>query len=255
MPATPAWPPSNAPRLFVDQPLSSGATIPATPEALHYLTRVMRLGEGDAVRLFDDRTGEWAARLGEPSRRALMFHVKHQIGSRESVPDLWLCAAPVRRQRWEWVVEKATELGVARIVPVLTRRVVVDKVKPDRMRAISVEAAEQCGRTALPVIADAVPLPHLLASWPADRQLLHADEAGGRPMAAVARPGPAAILIGPEGGWADAERHAIRALGDPVTLGPRVLRAETAALAAVTAWMAVAGDWVRDHGAVPPGDP
>ena len=122
MPATPAWPPSSAPRLFVDQPLSAGAAVPATAEALHYLTRVMRLGEGDAVRLFDDRTGEWAARLGPPAKRALMFHVEHLIGSRERVPDLWLCAAPVRRQRWEWVVEKATELGVARIVPLLTRR-------------------------------------------------------------------------------------------------------------------------------------
>ena len=243
MPATPAWPPSSAPRLFVDQPLSLGEAVPATADALHYLTRVMRLDEGDAVRLFDDRTGEWAARLGPPTKRTLVFHVEHHLGSREQVPDLWLCAAPVRRQRWECVVEKATELGVARIVPVLTARAVVDKVKPDRMRAISVEAAEQCGRTALPTIADALPLPALLADWPAERQLLHADEAGGRPMVEVARPGPAAILIGPEGGWTNGERDAIRALGVPVTLGPRVLRAETAALAATTAWMAAVGDW------------
>lgn len=245
MPATPAWPPSSAPRLFVDRPLSEGAAVPATPEALHYLTRVMRLIEGDEVRLFDDRTGEWVGTLGPPSKRELMFHVKHRIGSREAVPDLWLCAAPVRRQRWEWVVEKATELGVARIVPVLTRRAVVDKVKLDRMRAISIEAAEQCGRSALPEIAEAVALPSLLADWPADRQLLHADEAGGLPMKAVARAGPAAILIGPEGGWTDEERSAIRALAQsaPITLGPRILRAETAALAATAAWMAAAGDW------------
>ncbi len=249
MPATPAWPPSSAPRLFVDLALSTGAAVPATPDALHYLTRVLRLVEGDAVRLFDDRAGEWAARLGPPSKRALMFHVEHPIGPRESVPDLWLCAAPVRRQRWEWVVEKATELGVARIVPVLTRRAVVDKVKPDRMRAIAIEAAEQCGRTALPVIADAVSLPDLLSAWPADRQLLHADEAGGRVLATVARPGPAGILIGPEGGWADEERAAIgaRPAAAAITLGPRVLRAETAALAAVVAWMAAAGDWSADR--------
>lgn len=245
MPATPAWPPSSAPRLFVDRTLTEGAAVPATTEALHYLTRVMRLNEGDAVRLFDDRTGEWVATLGARSKRELIFHVEHRIGSRERVPDLWLCSAPVRRQRWEWVVEKATELGVARIVPVLTRRAVVDKVKPDRLRAIAIEAAEQCGRTALPEIADALPLTRLLSEWPADRQLLHADEAGGQPMSADARPGPAAILIGPEGGWADEERAAIRAVprAVPITLGPRILRAETAALAAVTAWMAVAGDW------------
>ena len=249
MPATPAWPPSSAPRLFVDVILSEGAAVPATPEALHYLTRVLRLGGGDAVRLFDDRTGEWVAELGEPGRRALMFHVKHRLGPREGVPDLWLCAAPVRRQRWEWMVEKATELGVARVVPVLTRRAVVDKAKPDRMRAIAVEAAEQCGRTALPEIAEAVPLPALLENWPPERQLLHADEAGGQAMRGVARAGPTAVLIGPEGGWADEERAAIRALraASAITLGPRTLRAETAGLAAVTAWMAVAGDWSADR--------
>ena len=245
MPATPAWPPSSAPRLFVDHTLAAGATVPATPEALHYLTRVLRLGDGGAVRLFDDRTGEWVARLAVHSKRVGVFRVEHQVDSREAVPDLWLCAAPVRRQRWEWTVEKATELGVARIVPVLTRRAVVDKVKPERMRALAIEAAEQCGRTALPAIADAVTLPDLLAAWPANRQLLHADEGGGAPLATVARPGPAALLIGPEGGWADEERAAIAALpmAVAITLGPRILRAETAALAAVTAWMAAVGDW------------
>ena len=248
MPATPAWPPSSAPRLFVDQPLSAGLAVALDGASAHYLLNVMRLGDGDAVRLFDDRTGEWAATVLERRKRSLVLSVGERLSARESVPDLWLCAAPVRRQRWEWVVEKATELGVARIVPVLTRRAVVDKVKPDRMRAISVEAAEQCGRTALPEIADVVALPDLLAAWLADRQLLHADEAGGRAMAAVAHPGPAAILIGPEGGWVDAERDVIRALGTPVTLGPRILRAETAALAAVTAWMAAAGDWVEQSG-------
>ena len=245
MPATPAWPPSSAPRLFVEGPLSEGAVVPATADALHYLTRVMRLGEGDGVRLFDDRTGEWAATLGPVSKRDLVFHVKHQIGSRETVPDLWLCVAPIRRARWEWVVEKATELGVARIVPVLTRRGVVDRVKPERLRAIAIEAAEQCGRTALPEIADAVTLAGLLDGWPAGRQLLHADEAGGAPLARVARPGPAALLIGPEGGFEDAECAAVRALPDAaaITLGPRILRAETAALTATAVWMAAAGDW------------
>ena len=179
MPATPAWPPSSAPRLFVDQPLATGAAIALDGNPAHYLLNVMRLGDGDAVRLFDDRTGEWTATVLEHRKRSLVLGVADWLGERETVPDLWLCAAPVRRQRWEWVVEKATELGVARIVPVLTRRAVVDKVKPERLRAIAIEAAEQCGRTALPRIADAVALPVLLRDWPTDRQLLHADEAGG----------------------------------------------------------------------------
>ena len=245
MPATPAWPPSSAPRLFVDQPLCADLAVALDGNPAHYLLNVLRLGEGDAVRLFDDRTGEWAASVLERRKRSLVLRVGEHLGQREAVPDLWLCVAPVRRTRWEWVVEKACELGVARVVPVLTERGVVDKVKPDRLRAIAIEAAEQCGRTTLPEIADAVPIARLLADWRADRQLLHADEAGGRPLLEVAHPGPAALLIGPEGGFADGERAAVRAVPEAaaVTLGPRILRAETAALVATAVWMAAAGDW------------
>jgi 16S rRNA (uracil1498-N3)-methyltransferase len=163
------------------------------------------------------------------------------------VPDLWLCAAPIKRGRIDWVAEKASELGVARLVPVATRRAVVDKLNYDRLRAHMVEAAEQCERTALPELADMVPLDALLRAWPADRALYFADEEGGTPIldAVRGRSGPAAILIGPEGGFDPAEREAIRALpaAVPVSLGPRILRAETAALAAVAVWMASAGDW------------
>jgi 16S rRNA (uracil1498-N3)-methyltransferase len=163
------------------------------------------------------------------------------------VPDLWLLFAPVKRGRIDWLVEKATELGVARLQPVLTRRTIVDRLNLDRLRAHAVEAAEQCERTALPALEEPRKLDAVLKSWPGDRPLYFADEAGGEPFAPP--PGPAAILIGPEGGFTVEERAAIRALPQarPVSLGPRILRADTAALAAVALWMAAAGDWSR-HG-------
>ena len=163
------------------------------------------------------------------------------------VPDLWLCAAPLKKGRVDWMAEKACELGVARFVPVVTRRAVVDKPNTQRLRAHMIEAAEQCGRTALPELAEPVKLAALLRDWPESRALFFADEMGGAPAAEAmrARTGPAAILIGPEGGFDDAERAAIRALSQAigVTLGPRILRADTAAAAAVAVWMAAAGDW------------
>jgi 16S rRNA (uracil1498-N3)-methyltransferase len=158
-----------------------------------------------------------------------------------------LLFAPIKRGRIDWLVEKATELGVARLVPVLTQRTIVDRLNFDRLRAHSIEAAEQCERTALPELAEPAKLERLLAGWPEDRALLFADEGGGVPLATAAAPGPAAILVGPEGGFTDAERAAINAIpvARPVSLGPRILRADTAAIAAVSLWMAAAGDWDR----------
>jgi 16S rRNA (uracil1498-N3)-methyltransferase len=245
MTATPAWPPDSAPRLFVDTILGEGVEVPLDAAQANYLLAVMRLGVGGAVRLFDDRTGEWAAEIVSAGRRDARLRCVAHLAPREPMPDLWLCAAPVKRQRIDWLAEKACELGVARLVPVLTRRTVVDRLNLDRLRAHMIEAAEQCGRTALPGLGEPVKLPALLRDWPGDRQLLFADETGGAPLAEVARAGPAAILIGPEGGFDAQERDAIRALprASGVTLGPRILRAETAALAAVSLWMAAAGDW------------
>ena len=245
MTATPAWPPASLPRLFVDRPLGAGETIELDGAAANYLGAVMRLKPGGQVRLFDDRTGEWLAEAVEVGRRRIRLAVTAHISPREAVPDLWLLAAPIRKGRIDWVAEKACELGVARLVPVLTRRTVVDRLNLDRLRAHMIEAAEQCGRTALPALAKPVKLDALLASWPAERQLLFADEEGGAAIAEVARPGPAAILIGPEGGFDADERAAIRAVGqaEPIGLGPRILRADTAAAAAISLWMAAAGDW------------
>ncbi len=243
MPAVPAWPPSSLPRLFVDSPLGEGAAVTLDGAPAHYLANVLRLTPGDRVRLFDDRTGEWLAVLTESGRRRVGLRLIQRLRERERVPDLWLLFAPVKRGRIDWLVEKATELGVARLVPVLTRRTVVDRVNVDRLRAHAVEAAEQCGRTALPELAGPEKLDSLLRAWPAERTLFFADEGGGEPLRPS--PGPAAILIGPEGGFADEERSAIRALAQstPVSLGPRILRADTAALAAIALWMARAGDW------------
>jgi 16S rRNA (uracil1498-N3)-methyltransferase len=247
MPATPAWPPKSAPRLFVPDELAEGLTLALDGPQAHYLGTVMRARAGDVVILCDDRTGEWAARVVQAGRRAVVLTVAERLRAREAVPDLWLCPALLKKDRFDLVLEKATELGAARIAPLVTRRCVADKLNPERARAITLEAAEQCARTALPVLAEPVKLDALLADWPAERALFFADENGGEAAAAAfaAHTGPAAILTGPEGGFDEAERAAIRAhpQARPISLGPRILRGETAAIAALAVWMASAGDW------------
>ncbi|HEX8239749.1 MAG TPA: 16S rRNA (uracil(1498)-N(3))-methyltransferase [Allosphingosinicella sp.] len=243
MPATPAWPPASLPRLFVDQPLSESMSLALDGPPANYLGNVLRLGPGAEIKLFDDHTGEWLAHIVEAGKRRVTLAVTRHLRPREPVPDLWLLFAPIKRGRIDWLVEKATELGVARLVPVITRRTIVERLNLHRLRAHIVEAAEQCERTALSELAEPRKLGALLADWPAERMLYFADEAGGEPLTAA--PGPAAILIGPEGGFTDEERAAIRKLEQarPIGLGPRILRADTAALAAIALWMRSAGDW------------
>ncbi len=247
MPATPAWPPFSAPRLFVDCDLAACPTLTIDGAQAHYLLHVMRAKPGDAIKLFDDISGEYAARIVATGKRDLSLAIDGKLRGREPVPDLWLCAAPIKRARFDSMAEKACELGVARFVPVATARAVVDKIKPDRLRARMIEAAEQCERTALPALGELTKLDALLAGWPAGRTLFFADERGGAPFtqAIADRHGPAAILIGPEGGFTDDENAAIRACSAAmsVSLGPRILRAETAAIAAIALWMTHAGDW------------
>lgn len=244
--ATPAWPPQSTPRLFVETALAPGPHRIDGPQA-HYLVAVMRLKVGDPVKLFDGITGEWLGVASAVGKREVLLDVTERLREPETVPDLWLCAAPLKKGRIDWLVEKACELGVARVVPVVTRRSVVDKPKEERLRAHMIEAAEQCGRTAVPGLAETVKLAALLRDWSAERTLYFADETGGVPAFDAMRGGGpcAAILIGPEGGFDDDERAAIRALPQAigVTLGPRILRADTAAAAAVAVWMAARGDW------------
>jgi 16S rRNA (uracil1498-N3)-methyltransferase len=246
MPATPAWPPQSAVRLFVETPLSLGAILTIGGAQAHYLLNVMRMKVGTVLKLFDDATGEWAAEVVATAKRDITLSVTTHLRAKEPVPDLWLGAAPIRRARFDFLTEKACELGVARLTPVLTRRAVVDRVKPDRLRAQMIEAAEQCGRTALPALDPETKLADWLAML-GERTLFFADETGGAPApeAFAAHRGPAAILIGPEGGFDEAERALVRAYAQAVaiSLGPRILRAETAGIAAVAAWMAIAGDW------------
>jgi 16S rRNA (uracil1498-N3)-methyltransferase len=232
---------STTPRLYVDMPLAVGAIVTLPTTQSHYLAQVMRRQVGDVVRLFDGTNGEFAARLESVGRKAVVARIEAQSAPQESVPDLWLCFAPIKRGRIDWLVEKACELGVAKLVPVITRRTIVDKLNLERLRAHAVEAAEQCGRTALPDLAAPVTLAALLAGWPAGRQLCFADETGGEPLAQVVRPGPSALLIGPEGGFLPEEALAIGRVAESVriTLGPRILRADTAAVAAVAIWQAI----------------
>ena len=246
-PKVPAWPPKSAPRLFVEQELAAGAIVVIEGNAAHYLARVMRAVPGDAVILCDNATGEWAARVVDAGKRSVDLEVAERLRGREAVPDLWLCPALIKKDRFDLVLEKATELGAARIAPVITRRCVVDKLNLDRARTITTEAAEQCARTALPELAEPVKLDAILRDWPEGRTLFFADEEGGEPAASVFSEFgvPAAILIGPEGGFDDAERAAIRShpQARAITLGPHILRAETAAVAALSVWMAASGDW------------
>lgn len=245
MPAIPAWPPASTPRLFVDLPLAADTAPIIDGHAAHYLLNVMRLKVGAPILLFDNRSGEWLASVVDAGKRSLMLRIERQTRAIEQVPDLWLCFAPVKKARLDWIIEKATELGVARLQPVITERTIVERVKRERLEAQIIEACEQCGRTALPTLGEPVKLTQLLSEWPAGRALLFADEAGGVPLAAVAAPSPAAILVGPEGGFTPHERELLLANAAicRITLGPRILRAETAAIAATSLWMAQHGDW------------
>ena len=245
MPATPAWPPRSLPRLFVETPLGAGARVELDAGQANYLGNVMRLKPGDQLLTFDGTSGEWLAEIGEASKKRMSLAVLQPTRPQEKIPDLWLAFAPVKKGRVDWLVEKAVELGVARLLPVITQRTIVDKLNLDRMRAHIVEATEQCGRTSLAEIEAPVKLDAFLKARKPGRTLYFADETGGDAASSAFVQGPAAILTGPEGGFTPDEAAAIRSAENAraISLGPRILRAETAALAAVAAWMSAVGDW------------
>src|SRR5215210_3960487 len=223
MPATPAWPPKSLPRVFVRHALSDGASVSIEAGQAHYLGNVMRLKEGDELLIFDGSSGEWLARIAEAAKKRMTLTVERRTRGPETIPDVWLAFAPVKRAQTDWLVEKATELGAARLLPVITERTVAGRVKLERLEAIAIEAAEQCGRTRLPHIAAPTRLTQLLSERDPARILYFADEGGGEAPAQAMKPGPALILIGPEGGFTGGERAAVRAAPNavPLSLGPR----------------------------------
>ena len=244
MPATPAWPPHSLPRLFVRTALNDRAHVELDASQANYLGNVLRMGEGAELLVFDGNSGEWLARISDAAKKRMTLTVERRTREAETIPDVWLAFAPVKRTQTDWLVEKATELGAARLIPVITQRTNTERVKLERLRAIAIEAAEQCGRTRLPEIGEPVSLKQFLTQV-GIRALYFADERGGEPATDAMKPGPATILVGPEGGFSAEERDLVRAAPNSIaiTLGPRILRAETAALAALAAYMALAGDW------------
>jgi 16S rRNA (uracil1498-N3)-methyltransferase len=245
MPATPAWPPKSLPRLFVRAALGEGARVELDAGQANYLGNVLRLKEGAELLLFDGRSGEWLVRIAEAGKRRMVLTVESRTREPETIPDVWLAFAPVKRAQTDWLIEKATELGAARLIPLITQRTVAERVRLERLQAIAIEAAEQCGRTLLPDISEPLPLAHFLQHRDPSRTLYFADEGGGEPTGHAFAPGPAVILTGPEGGFTTAERTLVRSTPNcvAISLGPRILRAETAALAGLAAWMSAAGDW------------
>ena len=243
----------RAPRLYIEAPLASAAIVELESAHAHYLRSVLRLAPGSAVVAFNPAEGEWLCRVAEIGRDGARLAVEQQLrqAGSGSEGDLWLLFAPIKRARLDWLVEKATELGVSALLPVWTARTQSERVNLERLLAHTIEAAQQSERLTVPEIRQPEDLKALLAIWPATRRLIVCDETGrGEPIGPVLAqlpPGPAALLVGPEGGFDQTELDALAKLSfvTRVGLGPRVLRAETAALAALAVFQATAGDWRR----------
>ncbi|SFD56869.1 16S rRNA (uracil1498-N3)-methyltransferase [Sulfitobacter brevis] len=236
-------------RLYVDHPLGEGQTVPLDKGQAHYLFGVMRQGLGDAVALFNGCDGEWQTQVVEAGKRGGALVCVTQSAPLKMPPDLWLLFAPIKKTRTDFIVEKAAEMGAARIVPVMTEFTNSGRVQRDRLQAHAVEAAEQCGGTYVPEVTEAQRLDRLLANWDPTRRIMFCDEGlvgGAAGLIGVENPqGPWAILIGPEGGFSERERERLHRLeyAHAISLGPRILRADTAAVAAMTVWQQAFGDW------------
>ena len=234
-------------RLFIDHPLAPGQAVPLGADQAHYLSGVMRLKPGTVIEVFNGRDGAWDAELLAASKRGGELRAIAQVAPQRDPPDLWLIFAPIKKARTDFIVEKAAEMGAARILPVQTDFTNSERIRQDRLQAHAVEAAEQCGGTFVPEVADLVPLARLLDNWDQTRRILWADESRVGPadaLSGLAR-GKWAVLIGPEGGFSPAEQKRLRdaTFVSPISLGPRILRADTAAVAALTLFQAHLGDW------------
>lgn len=237
---------ASIPRLYVDQPLSKGQSVVLSKDHSHYLFGVMRRSVGEPIQVFNGRDGEWTTQIVQAGKRSGILTCEHQSKPQLNPPDLWLCFAPIKKARTDFIVEKATEMGASRIIPMSTDFTQSDRLRQDRLQAHAVEAAEQCGGTYVPPVYDIVKLSALLKTWPDDRTILFCDEAEvGEDIEISIADGPWAIFIGPEGGFSDAEREILRSHPQVKTtsLGPRILRADTAAVAAMALWQRDFGDW------------
>ncbi|MFD2172689.1 16S rRNA (uracil(1498)-N(3))-methyltransferase [Rhodobacter lacus] len=234
-------------RLCVEHPLGEGQAVPLTADQAHYLFSVMRLGLGARVALFNGRDGEWTGEVVEAAKKTGRLLCLGQAAPQLDPPDLWLLFAPIRKERTDFIVEKAAELGCAKILPVQTEFTNAQRIRQDRLQAHALEAAEQCLGTYVPEVRDLQPLAKVLQDWDPARRILWGDESRVGPAETLAgfAPGPWAILIGPEGGFSEPERARLRGCDfvTPVSLGPRILRADTAACAAITLWQSALGDW------------
>ncbi len=239
-------------RLYADSPLTEGQAVGLDHERAHYLRHVLRLDKGDAIAVFNGRDGEWLAVIDGFGKGWCSLTVVSRRREQQAGPDLWLLFAPIKRGRIDTVAEKASELGASRIWPVFTRHTDPNRVNLDRLRANAIEAAEQCERLTVPELPEPLPLAKALAQWPDDRVLFLCRESGAAQPITQALPAyagrPAAFLVGPEGGFAKSELDDLAKLPFvvPVGLGPRVLRADTAAFAALACWQALVGDWTAD---------
>lgn len=238
----------TTPRLYLEQSLAAQSVVTLPEEAAHYLRNVLRLQPGDAVRLFNGRDGEWLGYVTEASKKRVDVRCERAEAAVTLPPDVDYLFAPLKHARLDYMVQKATELGARRLVPVITQRTIVERVKLDRMRANAVEAAEQCNLVFVPEVMEPKPLAKVLDAWEPGRTLVFCDEsgAGRNPLEALRQvKTPAAVLVGPEGGFTPEEQQLLarQAYVAPISLGPRIMRADTAAIAALTLLQALAGDW------------
>ncbi len=237
-----------APRLFTGETLEPEREFALSREQGHYLVNVLRLKPGDPVRLFNARDGEWRAFLCDVSKKQVTVRIEQCVAAARPPPDIDFIFAPLKHARLDYVVQKATELGARRLRPVITRRTMTERVNIERMRANAIEASEQCNLVFVPEVHEPQKLDRVLADWPEGRELIYCDETASiaNPLKALEHAAlPAAVLIGPEGGFTDEEREQLRRLAfvTAISLGPRIMRADTAAISALTLVQAVLGDW------------